>query len=240
MKNKLSLVMSAFIAIFFSLMLYLSPAYAKDVDIWADSNYDFKNVKAFSVDKAEFDVNKNVKTREVDELRINDYNKIAVAKAGFNLIDKSDNLPSDALRFTANIELWDTSEVWNEPYTSWETRYHTRVYRDRDGKEYYETIPYEVPVYHPGYYSYYSLVQVNFEAHDAEGNLVYIHKEMRNRSAYDAHYEMYERITKDFFSKFKDHVKDLKKAEEKAKKAAAKAKKAEEKAQKANLEKKAE
>lgn len=231
MRNKkISMVMSALVAVFFSLMLYLTPAHAKDVDIWADSNYDFKNVKAFSVTPVEFEVNKHVRTDELSERKVNDYNKSAVLMAGYDVLNKGDKLTENALTLSANIELWDTSEIWNEPYTSWETRYHTRVYRDRDGKEYYETIPYEVPVYHPGYYTYYSIVQVSYEARDLNGNVVYIHKEMRNRSALNAHYEMYERITKDFFSKFKNHVKDLKKAEEKAKKEEAKAKKAAEKA----------
>lgn len=224
--NKLSLAISSLVAVFFSLILYLTPAYAKDVDIWFDKNFDFKNVKSFSITPVEFEVNKYVRTKETDELKVNDYNKSAVERAGYKLVGEKEKLPANnALKLAVNIELWDTSEVWNEPYTTWETRYHTRVFRDSNGKEYYENIPYEVPVYHPGYYSYYSTVQVGYEARNTDGNLVYVHKELRTRSEYNAHYKMYERITKDFFTKFKGHVKDMKKAEEQAKKAEKKIKK---------------
>ena len=220
-KNKFSQMINLLAVVFTFCMLYLTPAQAKEVDIWLDQNYDFKNVKAFAIKPVDFEVNKHVQTDDLAERKINDFDKSIVTKAGYKLIKEGEVLPSDALTITPIVELWYSSEKWHDPYTSWESRVAYRTYRDHNGHEYTEPVYYDVPVYHPGYYSYWSHVQVRYEGRDAQDNLVYIHKELRSREDVNAHYKMYERITKDFFTKFESNVKkQIKAAKEAAEKAA--------------------
>ncbi|MDO4178446.1 MAG: hypothetical protein Q4D21_04565 [Phascolarctobacterium sp.] len=206
MKNKLTLLMSTFIAVFFCCMLYITPALAKDVDIWADDRFDFKKINSVAFDEIYSDCDTEAFEDDMLVRKIDSANNQIAAKAKLNVIEPMDNMPGDSIKFTVTFERWDSHKQWHEPYTSWERRSATREKRDSNGRKTTETYYYDVPVHHPGYYSYWSHVQVRYDGYSSDGKLVYTHREARNREDGDAHYKMYERITKDFASRFAKYI----------------------------------
>lgn len=201
MKNKFYSLMSVVVAVFLSCLLYLTPAFAKDVDIWADDLFNFKNIKSVVFDNvSDFD-------DDLLQRKVNSCNIQTAGKAKMHVVSNDETMPDDAIRFTTTIERWDSSEQWHEPYTSWERRSATREKKDKYGKKTTETYYYDVPVHHPGYYSYWSHVQVRYDGYTKDNKLVYTHRESRNREESNAHFKMYERITKDYISRFSKYIK---------------------------------
>lgn len=183
-------------------------AMAKDQDIWADSGYDFSSVKSLYFEDVEYDL-----TAEFDddilEKKMSDFLRTTAAKTKLRIVPKGEPHPT-GLTFTVKVEKWASHSLYHEPYTTWETRNETYEWYDRHGNRHSAIRTFQVPVEHPGYTSYFSTICVRYDGYTPEGKLVYSHREERLREESNAHYKMFERISKEFLSKL---IKQLKRKE---------------------------